>query len=91
MGRNKSVVMNFRQVVISATTEIIGSWWDVGVGGAATTAKDAYALSFFLIFDFLADYFDRSGDFLPAGEGVVRAFPALALVSSVFSSIITSA
>ena len=75
---------------MAATMAIVGSRWAVGVGGAATTAKDASALSFLLIFDFLADYFDRSGDFLPAGEGVARAFPALALVSSVFSSIITS-
>ena len=72
------------------TTAIVGSRWAVGVGGAATTAKDASSLSFLLIFDFLANYFDRSGIFLPAGEEVARAFSALALVSSVFSSIITS-
>ena len=75
---------------MAATTVIVGSWWAMGVGGAATTADYASFLSFLLIFDFLVDYFVRSSDFLPAGEGVVRAFPALALVSSVFSSIITS-
>ena len=75
---------------MAATTAIVGSWWAVGVGAAETTAKDASALSFLLIIEFLADYFNRSGNFLPAGEGVARSFPALALVLSVFSSIITS-
>ena len=74
---------------MSATTAIVGSRLAVG-GGGSTTAEDASALSLLLIFDFLADYFDRTGDSLPAGEGVARSFPALSLVSSVFSSVITS-